>query len=161
MNDEDFMRRAIALAAEGENAPDCGPIGCVIVRDGKVIGEGHNEVGARFDPTAHAEVVAMRRAGQTLRQARFEGATLYATLQPCGMCSMASIWAGISRIVYGAERAQVHRMYFEDRNLDTMDFIRDAYKDDLQLLGGVLAEECAKLYYKPDDDPPPEEQTNL
>ena len=54
-----------------------------------------------------------------------------------------------------------NRMYFEDRNLDTMDFIRDAYKDDLQLLGGVLAEECAKLYYKPDDDPPPEEQTNL
>ena len=161
MTDEDFMRRAIALAAEGEKSPDCGPIGCVIVRDGKVIGEGHNEVDARFDPTAHAEVVAMRRAGQTLRQSRFEGATLYSTLQPCGMCSMASIWAGISRIVYGAERAQVHRMYFEDRNFDTMDFIRDAYKDDLQLTGGVLAEECANLYYKPNDDPPPEEQANL
>ena len=161
MTDEDFMRRAIALAAAGEASPDCGPIGCVIVRDGEVIGEGHNEVDARFDPTAHAEVVAMRRAGQTLRQSRFEGATLYSTLQPCGMCSMASIWAGISRIVYGAEREQVHRMYFEDRNFDTMDFIRDAYKDDLQLRGGVLAEECAKLYYKPDDEPPPEEQANL
>ncbi len=159
--DEDFMRRAIALAVQGECLPGGGPIGCVIVRNGDIIGEGHNEVEANRDPTAHAEIVAMRRAGAKFRRSRFEGATLYSTLQPCGMCSMASIWAGISRIVYGAERDQVHRMYFEDRNLDTMDFIRDAYKDDLQLQGGVLAQDCAALYYKPDDDPPAEEQANL
>ena len=160
MTDEDFMRRAIGLAVDGEKSPNGGPIGCVIVRDGEVIGEGHNEVDARHDPTAHAEVVAMRRAGVKLAASRFEGATLYSTLQPCGMCSMASIWAGISRIVYGAERAQVHSMYFEDRNFNTMDFIRDAYKDDLSLSGGVLGDECAKLYYQPDDDPPLEEQAN-
>jgi tRNA(adenine34) deaminase len=159
--DEDFMRRAIALASAGESLPGGGPIGCVIVRDGKIIGEGHNEVEANCDPTAHAEIVAMRRAGATLGGSRFEGATLFSTLQPCGMCSMASIWAGISRIVYGAERDQVHRMYFEDRNLDTMDFIRDAYKDDLRLQGGLLADECATLYYKPDDNPPLDEQANL
>lgn len=159
--DEQFMRRAIALASAGEALPGGGPIGCVIMRDGKIIGEGHNEVEKNCDPTSHAEIVAMRRAGITLKTSRFEGATLYSTLQPCGMCSMASIWAGISRIVYGAEREQVHRMYFEDRNFDTMDFIRDAYKDDLLLVGGVLADECAKLYYKPDDNPPPEEQANV
>ena len=159
--DEQFMRRAIALASQGEAVPGGGPIGCVIVREGEIIGEGHNEVERNCDPTSHAEVVAMRRAGQTLKKSRFEGATLYSTLQPCGMCSMASIWAGISRIVYGAERGQVHRMYFEDRNFNTMDFIRDAYKDDLELVGGVLGNDCAELYYKPDDNPPVEEQANL
>jgi tRNA(adenine34) deaminase len=158
--DDGFMRRAIALAAEGETTPGSGPIGCVIVLDGAIIGEGHNQVDATHDPTAHAEIVAMRRAGAHLLKSRFEGATLYSTLQPCGMCSMASIWAGISRIVYGAGRGQVHEMYFEDRHLETMDFIRDAFKDDLTVSGGVRAEDCVGLYYRPDDDPPAEEQAN-
>jgi tRNA(adenine34) deaminase len=100
--DDDFMRRAMTLAGAGEAAPGSSPIGCVIVLDGAIIGEGHNQVEANHDPTAHAEIIAMRRAGARLRTSRFEGATLYSTLQPCGMCSMASIWAGISRIVYGA-----------------------------------------------------------
>jgi tRNA(adenine34) deaminase len=159
--DEEFMRRAMALAAAGERAPGASPIGCVIVRDGQIIGQGHNEVGQTCDPTAHAEVVAMRRAGQALGQPQFRGAVLYSTLQPCGMCTMASIWAGISRIVYGAERAQVHRMYFEDRHFDTMDFIRDAFKVDLTVTGGVLADECAAMYYAPGDEPPAEEQANI
>jgi tRNA(adenine34) deaminase len=102
----------------------------------------------------------MRRAGEKLHRPRFEGATLYSTLQPCGMCSMASIWAGISRIVYGAERDQVHEMYFEDRHFETTDFIRDAFKDDLTVTGGLLAAECAELYYGPNDNPPEEEQAN-
>jgi tRNA(adenine34) deaminase len=156
MTDQDFMQRAIALASRGDGAP----IGCVIVLDGEIIGEGHNSVEALHDPTAHAEVAAMRDAGARLQRSRFEGAVLYSTLQPCGMCSMASIWAGISRIVYGAERHQVHKMYFEDRHLSTMDYIRDAFKDDLSVTGGVLAEMCAGLYYAPDDEPPEEEQAN-
>ena len=73
---------------------------------------------------------------------------------------MASIWAGVERIVFGAGRDDVHRMYFEDRHLDTMDFIRDAFKDDLSLTGGVLSDRCARLYYRPDDFVPPEEQAN-
>ena len=110
-----FMRRAMALAREGDRKPGANPIGCVIVLDGAIIGEGYNEVDVRHDPTSHAEIVAMRRAGEKLRQSEFRGATLYSTLQPCGMCTMASIWAKIGRIVYGAERDQVHPMYFEDR----------------------------------------------
>jgi len=161
MADADFMARAIALAKQGERAAGSSPIGCVIVLHGEIIGEGKNEVEARCDPTAHAEVVAMRQAGETLGRSQFRGATLYSTLQPCGMCSMASIWAGISRIVYGAEREQVHQMYFEDRHYDTMDFIRDAFKDDLRVTGGVRAAECAALYYGPEDDPPREAQANL
>ncbi len=151
------MRRAIELGQQNPGSP----IGCVIVLDGQVIGEAHNEVEPDNDPTAHAEIVAMRRACTALGAQQLAGATLYSTLQPCGMCSMASIWAKIGRIVYGAERHQVHRMYFEDRHLSTMDFIRDAYRDDLTVIGGVLADDCAALYYGPDDDPPPDEQANV
>jgi tRNA(adenine34) deaminase len=160
-DDEFFMRRAIALAKLGAATPGASPIGCVIVLDGTIIGESHNEVDRLHDPTAHAEIVAMRRAGGARRAAEFRGATLYSTLQPCGMCSMASIWAKIGRIVYGAERHQVHRMYFEDRHLDTMDFIRDAFRDDLKVEGGVLAADCAALYFKPDDRVPESAQGNI
>ncbi len=73
---------------------------------------------------------------------------------------MASIWAKVGRIVYGAEREQVHQMYFEDRHYDTMEFVRDAFRDDLTFTGGVLAEACAELYYRPGDDVPIEEQGN-
>ena len=156
MQDTEFMRRAIALARRN---PDV-PIGCVIVLDGEIVGEGHNEVGERHDPTAHAEIVAIRRACEAIGAPQLKGATLFSTLQPCGMCSMAIIWTGISRIVYGADRDQVHKMYFEDRHLDTMDFIRDAYRDDVEMEGGVLDGECAALYYGPDDDPPAEKQAN-
>jgi len=161
-NDEDaaWMRRAIALAREGQAQPGTNPIGCVIVRDGAVIGEGCNEVDLRHDPTAHAEIVSMRRAGQKLKCDELRDAVLYTTLQPCGMCTMASIWAKIGRIVYGAGRDDVHAMYFEDRHLDTVDFIRDAFRTDLLLEGGLMAEECASLYVPPDADVPKDEQFN-
>ncbi len=151
------MRRALAFAQRNPGSP----IGCVIVRDGRVIGEGHNRTDSDHDPTAHAEIVAIRRACAAVGDQKLRGATLYSTLQPCGMCSMASIWAGLDRIVFGAERCQVHRMYFEDRHLSTMDFIRDAYRQDLATEGGVLGLECAALYYGPHDEPPVEEQANV
>lgn len=160
-SDEDWMRRALDLARQGEADPSGAPIGCVIVRDGAEIGSGHNEVALRHDPTAHAEMVAIRRACASLSADDLRDATLYSTLQPCGMCTMASIWSKIGRIVYGAGREQVHTMYFEDRHLDTMDFIRDAFRDDLILTGGVLAGECATLYAKPHDDVPIEQQGNI
>ncbi len=156
-----FMRRALDLARQGEGKEGASPIGCVIVLGGEVVAEGHNEVGLRHDPTAHAEMVAIRRAGAALQRDELRGATLYSTLQPCGMCTMASIWSRIDRVVYGAERDQVHRMYFEDRHLDTMDFIRDAYRDSIEVVGRVLGDECAALYYGPDDEPPAEEVGNV
>ncbi len=161
MTDDTFMRRAIALAHEGLRKPGGSPIGCVIVLDGRIVGEGHNETEGQHDPTAHAEVVAMRRAGAAIGRWELRGATLYSTLQPCGMCTMASIWAKIGRIVYGAGRAEVHRMYFEDRHFDTDDFIRDAYRKDISIAGGLLAAECARLYFKPGQALDFEEQANL
>ena len=158
--DRNWMHRAIALAREGEATEGMNPIGCVIVRDGKIVGEGCNEVDLRHDATAHAEIVSMRRAGQTLQCNELRDAVLYTTLQPCGMCTMASVWAKIGRIVYGAGREDVHEMYFEDRHLDTVDFIRDAFRDDLSLEGGLMAAECATLYVPPDADVAKSEQFN-
>jgi tRNA(adenine34) deaminase len=160
-DDEAFMRRALALAEAGQRTEGASAIGCVIVLDGKVVGEGHNEVGIRHDPTAHAEVVAIRRACESLGRDDLRGATLYSTLQPCGMCSMACIWTSIGRIVYGARRQDVHRMYFEDRHLDVLDILDDAFRNDMTATGGMLAQECAALCYRPNDSPPPEAQANV
>lgn len=158
--DESWMQRAIALAREGEAGAGKNPIGCVIVLDGAVIGEGCNEVDLRHDPTAHAEIVSMRRAGERLACKEMRGAVLYTTLQPCGMCTMASVWAKIGRIVFGAGRQDVHSMYFEDRHLDTLDFIQDAYRDDLSMVGGLMARECAAFYVPPDAEVPKAEEFN-
>ena len=100
--------------------------------------------------------LSLARAGQDKA-----GATLYSTLQPCGTCSMASIWCGIRRIVYGARRQDVHAMYFEDCHLDVLDVIDDAFRNDLTAEGGLLAPECARPLYRPEDDPPPGEQANV
>lgn len=155
-----WMQRAIALAKQGNAEPGKNGIGCVIVLDGEVIGEGCNEVELRHDATAHAEILSMRRAGQRLDCQELRGAVLYTTLQPCGMCTMASIWAKIGRIVYGADRNDVHSMYFEDRHLDMVDFIRDAFRNNLALDGGLMAKECAALCVPPDADVPKDEQFN-
>src|ERR1700712_5192152 len=106
--DENFMRRALAQAEAGQRKEGASAIGCVIVFDGKIVGEGHNEVGIRHDPSAHAEMVTIRRACEGLLRDDLRGATLYSTLQPCGMCTMASIWTSIGKVVYGAGRDSVH-----------------------------------------------------
>ena len=158
--DEAWMRRALTLAKAKSTDPADTPIAAVIVLNGTVIGEGVNQTAETHDPTAHAEVVAMRAAGKAMGDMQLSGATLYSTLQPCGMCTMASIWGAIGRIVYGAGREDVHLMYFEDRHLDTIDFIGDAFRDDLVISGPCLAAECAALYFGPDDDVPDELQAN-
>ena len=160
-DDVRFMREALAVATSKGTDPSASPIGCVIVMDGKVIAAEANRVAENHDPTAHAEIMAIRRGGRGFEDGEMRGATLYSTLQPCGMCTMASIWSKVGRVVYGAGREDVHPMYFEARHVDTLDFIRNAYRDDLQIEGGVLREECARLYYHPEDDPPREEQGNL
>ena len=160
-DDHAYMERAIALAKRGDRKPGGSPIGCVIVRDGEIIGAGYNETMLRCDPTAHGEVVAIRQACARIGAEELRGATLYSTLEPCGMCTMAIIWAKIGRIVYGAERDQVHPMYFEDRQLTTQDFLRDAYRSDLTFEGGLLSEECAALYVRPWDEVSEDEQPNL
>ena len=161
MDDIAYMRQALRVATENGDDPSSSPIGCLIVLDGTVIAAERNRVADRHDATAHAEITAIRTAGQAFENGELRHATLYTTLQPCGMCTMASIWAKVGRIVYGAGRKDVHRIYFEARHVDTLDFIREAYREDLSIQGGVLKDECARLYYRPSDNPPESEQGNL
>ena len=99
---EVFMRRAIALSREKSAAGEGGPFGAVVVRGGAIIGEGWNRPIADHDPTAHAEIQAMRAAARALGNYRLTGATLYVTLEPCEMCPGAMFHARIARAVYGA-----------------------------------------------------------
>ncbi len=102
-DDATWMRQALALAERASREDDEIPVGALVVGpDGVVIGEGWNRNIAEHDPSAHAEIVAMRRAGQALGNHRLVGCTLYVTLEPCAMCAMAMVHARVSRVVFGA-----------------------------------------------------------
>jgi tRNA(adenine34) deaminase len=100
-DDEKFMRRALELAREAEAAGEV-PVGAVIVRDGEIIAEGWNRPIATCDPTAHAEIIAMREAAKVVGSYRLVGTTLYVTLEPCPMCAGAMVHARVRRLVFGA-----------------------------------------------------------
>ena len=104
VNDETWMRHALALADKAEREDDEIPVGAVLVgAGGEILGEGWNRNLAEHDPSAHAEIVAMRRAGQKLANHRLVGSTLYVTLEPCAMCAMAMVHARVARVVYAAK----------------------------------------------------------
>lgn len=155
------MREALRVASSEGTDPSLSPIGCVVVLHGRVLAARRNRVAEHHDATAHAEIEAIRAAGAGFENGELRGATLYTTLQPCGMCTTASIWSKVSRIVYGAGREDVHKMYFEARHVDMLDFVAKADRDDLGITGGVLREDCAGLYYRPWDKVPDEEQGNI
>lgn len=113
--DETFLRKAIALAREGMERSDGGPFGCVIVKDGQVLGSGNNRVTSSNDPTAHAEVVAIRDACANLGTYQLDGCTVYTSCEPCPMCLGALYWARPARIVYAATRADAADAGFDDQ----------------------------------------------
>jgi tRNA(adenine34) deaminase len=100
--DRAWMARALALAAHARDAEGEVPVGAVLVMDGVAVGEGWNRNITLNDPTAHAEIQALRAAGQAVSNYRFPGSTLYVTLEPCAMCAMAMVHARVGRVVYGA-----------------------------------------------------------
>ena len=110
----EFLRRAIALATQNVTAGRGGPFGAVIVRDGKVIGEGVNSVTATNDPTAHAEVNAIRAAAASLGTFTLEGCELFSSCEPCPMCLAAAYWARLDAVYYGANAADAARAGFDD-----------------------------------------------
>jgi guanine deaminase len=114
-NDERFLREAIALARNGMDRDEGGPFGCVIVKDGRVIGRGNNRVTSSNDPTAHAEVVAIREACQALGSFQLDGCTLYTSCEPCPMCLGAIYWARPHRIVFASTRADAADAGFDDQ----------------------------------------------
>jgi tRNA(Arg) A34 adenosine deaminase TadA len=138
------MREAVAAAKEGIASGQT-PFGCAIVRAGKVIARAHNEVWATTDITAHAEVVALRRACKHENAIHLRGATVYTTTEPCPMCFAACHWAAVDRIVYGAEIPDAARAGFRELTIGAKDMARQGGSD-VRVVRGVLAEECAALF---------------
>jgi len=106
MYDEKFMRRAIELAATALDIPGARPYGAVVVKDGKIVGEGLNESAKKFDPTSHGEVEAVRDACRNLQTTDLTDCELYTSCEPCSVCVSAMIMAGIGRMYYGASLEQ-------------------------------------------------------
>jgi guanine deaminase len=115
--DRAYLARAVALSREHMENGAGGPFGSIVVRDGQVIGEGWNQVTSTNDPTAHAEVVAIRRACDALGTFSLQGATLYASCEPCPMCLASAYWARVSRIVFANTREEAAAIGFDDQLL--------------------------------------------
>ncbi len=114
---EHFMRRAIALARAHMETGEGGPFGAVIVRDGKVLAEGWNRVTSTCDPTAHAEVEAIRKACEKINNFSLQGSVLYTSCEPCPMCLGAIYWARLDRFFYAASGDDAARAGFDDRHI--------------------------------------------
>jgi tRNA(adenine34) deaminase len=140
MTDQEAMRQAIALAQEAADADET-PIGCVVLdAAGAIVGRGRNRREADADPTAHAEIIALRQAAAAAGTWRLKGATVVVTLEPCPMCAGAIVNARVPRLVYGAadpKAGAAGTLYniCDDSRLNHR----------LAVTGGVLADECAKL----------------
>lgn len=140
MNDHDLMREALALAAQAEVAGEV-PVGAVVVQGGEIVGRGFNAPISRHDPSAHAEMMALRDAAKNLGNYRLVGCELFVTLEPCLMCAGAIMHARIARVVYGAS----------DPKTGVCGSVMDAFAESrlnhhATVEGGVLAQECsAKL----------------
>lgn len=139
MSDLDWMRRALELAQRAEAAGEV-PVGALVVRDGAVLGEGWNRPIAAHDPTAHAEILALRAAAGAASDYRLGGATLYVTLEPCPMCAAAIVHARVARLVFGAWDPRQGAAGSAYNLVDS-----DAMNHRVDTLGGVLSEECGAL----------------
>jgi tRNA(adenine34) deaminase len=138
--DVQHMQRALQLAAHARDAENEVPVGAVLVQGGEIIGLGWNRNITLHDPTAHAEVQAMRAAGEKLANHRLSGATLYVTLEPCSMCAMAMIHARIDRVVYAAADPKTGAA---GSVFDTL--ISERHNHRINVAGGLLADESASL----------------
>lgn len=133
------MRHALALAEQAQREDDEIPVGALVVSaDGELISEGWNRNIAEHDPSAHAEIVAMRRAGQALCNHRLVGCTLYVTLEPCAMCAMAIVHARIARVVFGANDPKTGAAG------SVFDLLNDPrHNHRVEVVSGVLAEDAS------------------
>ncbi len=133
------MREALELACEAERAGEA-PVGAVVVIGSDVVGRGRNSPVARHDPTAHAEILALREAAARIGNYRIEGATLYVTLEPCVMCAGALVTARIARLVFGARDIRFGGVRSKFRIADS-----DLLNHRIEVEEGMLAAECTEL----------------
>jgi len=139
MNDADYMRFALELASQAQAAGEV-PVGAVVVKNGEIVGRGFNAPISRHDPSAHAEMLAMRDAAQRLGNYRLVGCELFVTLEPCLMCAGAIMHARIARVVYGAR----------DLKTGACGSVLNAFAEPrlnhhAEVQGGVLGEECGLM----------------
>jgi tRNA(adenine34) deaminase len=137
-HDEAFLRRCLELADQAEAAWEV-PVGAVVVREGRIVGEGYNHPQAAHDPTAHAEIVAIRAAAEALRTWRLDGCDLYVTMEPCAMCAGALVVARIRRLVFGTRDIRFGAVRSKFRIADS-----DILNHRVEVVEGVLAPECVK-----------------
>ena len=137
--DERFMTEALRLAREGETAGEV-PVGAVVVIGDEVVGHGWNAPIARKDPTAHAEIVALREAAAKIVNYRLEGATLYCTLEPCAMCAGALVHARVGRLVFGARDLRFGGVRSKFRIADS-----DVLNHRVEIVEGVMGAECVEM----------------
>lgn len=138
--DSKFMKEAIKEAYDGINKKHGGPFGAVIVKDGKVIGKGHNRVLKDKDPTCHGEMMAIKDACKNLKSFDLSGSVLYTTAEPCPMCKGAILWANISKVYYGCNIEDTDKIGFRDQKF------YDDWENDKEYLEEFDREECKKLF---------------
>jgi tRNA(adenine34) deaminase len=134
-----YMARALELAQQAAEAGEV-PVGAVIVKNGKIIGEGYNQPIACADPTAHAEIMALRSAASFTNNYRLTGCDLYVTIEPCTMCVGAMVHARIKRIIFGAVETRAGALQSQLQLMDG-----DHYNHSIDWQGGVLADQCSAI----------------
>ena len=144
MSDEELMRQAIAVAKEGIEKGQT-PFGACIARDGQVVVAAHNNVWADTDITAHAEIVAIRRACRKLGSVDLSGCVIYSTTEPCPMCFSACHWASLARIVFGARIADAREAGFDELTISN-EQMRVSGGSDVEIVPDFMRAECAALF---------------
>lgn len=137
--DRHFMARALQLAEQAQLLGEV-PVGAILVRDGEVLGEGYNRPVSESDPTAHAEIIALRTAASQCGNYRLPGSTLYVTIEPCTMCLGAMIHARVQRLVFGALEPRAGVVVSQLGVLE-----KEFFNHHIAWTGGVMAEECGSL----------------
>ncbi len=144
MTHADYMKLAIAKAKEGVDSGQS-PFGAIIVKDGKVVSNAHNQVWKTCDPTAHAEVNAIRQAALALKTIDLSGTTMYTTCEPCPMCLSAIHWAKIDKVYFGATIADAAKANFQELKFPAKELARQGGSK-LIVEDGILTSECAALF---------------
>lgn len=152
MAKEEFMKAAVELAVTGINENAGGPFGCVVVKDGKIIGKGYNKVTSTNDPTAHAEVTAIREACKHLNSFQLEGCEIYTTCEPCPMCLGAIYWARPEKVYYGSNQKDAASIGFDDAYIyKEIPLPYNNRSIPFEQLGGEYTLEPFKIWDKKDD----------
>jgi len=146
-----FMQEAINEAKKGIENNDGGPFGAVVVKNGKIIGRGHNMVVVNNDPTAHAEMQAIREATKNIKDFSLKGCELYTTCEPCPMCFSAIHWARIDKVYYGATKEEAAKIGFDDKFI--YDILEGRLKDNIEFvqIDEIESKEVCKKWYQKED----------